>query len=132
MTKVFLSVICHLFIRISFGQTQLEINENADKAFRKSDKELNSIYNSIIKAYKSDTLFIRNLKIAQRIWIQFRDAEMNAKYPEREYGYYGSIHPMCWSNYLKELTENRIKTLRIWLKGIPEGESCTSSIRTND
>ena len=76
--------------------------------------------------------YIKNLKVAQRIWIQFRDAEMKAKYPEREAGYYGSIHPMCWSIYLKELTEDRINKLQVWLTGTSEGDSCNGSVKINN
>jgi uncharacterized protein YecT (DUF1311 family) len=76
-----------------------------------------------------DTIFIKNLKSSQRIWITFRDAELKMKYPEREPGWYGSIHPMCVSSYLAELTNERIKTLKEWIEGIEEGESCGGSIR---
>lgn len=128
-TKLLFSVLFFLTINTCLGQTQLEMNESANKEYQKTDNELNFVYQAILKNYKSDTVFIKNLKNAQRIWIQFRDAEMQAKYPGREYGYYGSIHPMCWSIYLRELTQERIKKLRVWLTGVPEGDSCTSSVK---
>ena len=89
----------------SFSQTQLETDEVAYNNYYKADRELNIIYQQILKEYKSDAEFIKNLKKAQKIWITFRDAEMLAKFPKREPGYYGSIQPTCWSNYLQELTE---------------------------
>ncbi len=84
----------------SFAQTQSEINEEAYNNYKKADKELNTVYQKILIEYKSDIEFIKNLKTAQKIWITFRDAEMLAKFPKREPGYYGSIQPTCWSNYL--------------------------------
>ena len=63
------------------GQTQLEMNQEAAKNFKEADKELNSVYNQILKEYQADTKFITNLKVAQRAWIKFRDAEMNAVFP---------------------------------------------------
>lgn len=124
---------CILFTTISiscFSQTQVELNEAEHKKFLKADKELNQVYQQILSEYKTDTVFIKNLKKAQKIWIQFRDAEMEMMYPEREPGYYGSVHSMCWSIYKTELTNERIKKLRIWLVGEEEGDSCSTSIKT--
>jgi uncharacterized protein YecT (DUF1311 family) len=97
MKKLLLTIITLLSLTISnqaFGQTQLEMNQEEQNKYLKADKELNNVYNQILKEYKTDTEFVKNLKIAQRIWIQYRDAEMKSKYPDREQGYYGSIHPM--------------------------------------
>lgn len=118
-----------LIQNLSFGQTQLELNQKAENDYKKADKELNSVYQKILIEYKSDTEFIKNLKISQKLWIQFRNAEMKMKFPEREVGYYGSVQPMCWSSYLKKLTEERIKTLKIWLTGIEEGDVCSGSVK---
>jgi uncharacterized protein YecT (DUF1311 family) len=108
-----------------FGQTQADLNEAEHKKYIQADKELNSIYQKILREYKQDTIFIKNLKTSQKIWIQFRDAEMKLKYPSREPGYYGSVQPMCWSIYLTGLTNDRIKTLKVWLDGIEEGDVCS-------
>ncbi len=107
-----------------FSQTQTEINRNADDAYRKSDKELNSIYQKILTDRKSDTVFIQNLKSSQRIWLKFRDAELKVKYPERGPGYYGSILPMCISIFLEQLTEERVTTLKTYLEIPKEGDVC--------
>lgn len=111
-----------------FSQTQSEMNEAEHKKFLEADKELNQVYKQILKEYKTDTVFIKNLKASQRLWVQFRDAEMKTMYPQREPGYYGSIHPMCWSIYKTELTNDRIKKLKLWLQGQEEGDSCSPSI----
>ena len=119
-----------LLTNLSFSQTQLEMNTQAGANYEKADKELNSSYTKILKEYKSDTAFIKNLKASQNIWIKFRDAEMKMKYPDREPGYYGSIQPVCWYNYLEELTKKRTKELKTWLTGIEEGDSCSGSVKT--
>jgi uncharacterized protein YecT (DUF1311 family) len=85
-----------------------------------------------LKEYTEDTAFIKNLKAAQRIWVQFHDAEMKAKYPDREDAYYGSVQPMCWYSYKTELTEERTKKLKIWVTGIEEGDVCSGSVKTKD
>lgn len=86
-------------------------------------------YKKILKEYSTDLVFIKNLKISQNLWIKFRDAEMNTKYPQREPGYYGSIQPTCWNMYMTELAQKRTKELRIWLIGIPEGDTCSGSVK---
>ena len=124
-------ILLFLFLSTNFcfAQTQLEMNDQARENYQKIDTELNSVYTKILKEYKSDTTFIKNLKIAQNIWLKFRDAEMKMKYPDREPGYYGSIQPVCWYNYLEKLTKKRTEELKIWLTGIKEGDSCSGSVK---
>lgn len=132
LKKIILVVFCSAISFMSFSQTQFEINEEAQRNFKKSDKELNRVYTQILSIYKNDKVVVANLKKAQRLWVQFRDAEMNAKFPEREVGYYGSIFPMCWDLYLRELTEERIKKLNVWLIGLQEGDACSGAVRMKE
>ncbi len=113
-----------------FSQTQSEMNKEAYDLFKEADKKLNSTYQNILEDYKSDTLFITNLKKAQRIWIDFRDAELEMKYPNYSDFYYGSSHPMCRAYYLRDLTLERVNKLEIWVKGIEEGDMCSGSIKS--
>lgn len=112
-----------------FSQTQGEMNMAANESFKKVDKELNDVYKRILTEYKSDTVFIKNLKASQRLWISFRDAEMKVKYPDREPGYYGSIQPYCAISYLEKLTKERIQTLYSWIEGAVEGDVCSGSVK---
>lgn len=125
---IFIGVLFMLPVSAS-AQTQPEMNKAEHTKYLKADKELNTIYQEILKEYKSDLVFIKSLKAAQVVWIKFRDAEMKLKYPDREAGYYGSIHPMCWSVYKNELTQERTAKLKQWVTGEEEGNSCTSSIK---
>ena len=128
--KKALSLICFILIIVcGFGQTQSDLNDAEHKKYLKADKELNSIYQKILKEYKADSDFIKNLKISQKIWIHFREAEMKVKYPAKESGIYGSVFPMCWSIYLTDLTHDRTKTLKVWLDGIEEGDVCSGSVK---
>jgi len=129
MKKIIVLIVIFLISNFGFSQTQFEMNQSANNDFLKADKELNSVYQNIINEYKSDINFIKNLKASQKIWIQFRDAEMKVKFPETEDGYYGSVFPMCWSSYLEDLTKERIKKLKIWLDGIEEGDVCSGSVK---
>ena len=128
MRTIFLGLII-MICSTAFCQTQFEMNLESGDAFAKADKELNEIYKKILFEYKSDTAFIKNLKASQRIWITFRNAELKMKFPDRERGWYGSMHPMCVSGYLENLTLARIRKLKEWLQGVAEGEGCGGSIK---
>jgi uncharacterized protein YecT (DUF1311 family) len=129
--KYILSLIFCFFCFFGFSQTQAELNMMQYDSYKKTDKKLNEVYQAILKEYKSDASFIKNLRTSQRIWITFRDAEVKVKYPDRAVGYYGSIHPLCISLYLEELTLDRISTLNLWLTGSEEGDACSGSIKVN-
>lgn len=130
MNKIILLLLLTFSINC-FSQTQAEMNQQAYASYNKADKKLNTIYQKILVKYKTDKLFVANLKKSQRIWISFRDAEIDMKYPNYPNQNYGSIHPTCRAVYLTELTESRIKTLNVWLNGIKEGDACSGSVKTN-
>ena len=130
MQKLLFVTLLILSVNLCFAQTQSELNEREHKKYVEVDRELNSTYQKILKEYKSYTIFTKNLKASQKLWVQFRNAEMKMKYPERETGYYGSVQPMCWSIYLTQLTTERINVLKQWLVGIDEGDVCAGSVKT--
>ena len=119
-------VMIMLFIAPNFAQSQTAMNK-AYSDFNRADAELNVVYQKILKSYSRETIFIKKFRNAQRLWIQLRDAELAAKYPNR--GTYGSVAPMCESIYLETLTKDRIKFLNIWIIGIQGGEVCLGSVR---
>jgi uncharacterized protein YecT (DUF1311 family) len=106
-----------------------ELEACARKYYLEADAKLNRVYKAILESYKSDTAFIKNLKISESLWIKLRDAEMNMKYPDREPGWYGSVQPMCYYMYLESLTNDRINYLQQWLDGIEEGDVCFGSVK---
>ncbi|RYE23119.1 MAG: DUF1311 domain-containing protein [Sphingobacteriales bacterium] len=128
--KYIVTTICFLLISYcGFAQTQAEMNDDAQKEYEQVDKELNKIYQQVKKNFKTDTAFTNRLTKAQKIWIQFRNAEMDALYPDpNPMLTYGSMFTMCWYISLKELTQQRINTLRKWVDGEKEGNSCNGSI----
>jgi len=128
MKKLLLILLC--FPMIGFGQTNIKIEENANQSYKNSDAELNEVYREILNEYSNDTIFIKALRISQRNWIKFRDSELKMKYPDRgSAGWYGSIHTLCVSNYLAELTQIRTERLKIWLTGIEEGDVCSGTVK---
>ena len=130
MKSIFSLLVFCLVSVSSFGQSQAQMNQQADAAYRKADLELNRTYQQIFKEYRTKTVFLQSLKAAQQRWIQFRDAEMKARYPAANAQVeYGSFFPVCYSNGLEELTKARTKQLRLWLTGILEGDMCNGSVK---
>jgi uncharacterized protein YecT (DUF1311 family) len=100
------------------AQTQSEMNVQAAKDYKKADAELNKIYQQVMKKYADNVLFIKELKAAQMLWVQFRDAEFKRAYPHYNEGntYYGSMFSLDKSSFLEKLTTERTKTLKEILK----------------
>jgi uncharacterized protein YecT (DUF1311 family) len=123
-------VLLILFSFIGFSaiaQSQSQLNLDADAAYKTADIELNNVYRQILEKYRNDAKFIDKLKNAQRIWISYRDAEVDLRYPPHQD--FGSVYPMCVSMFLKEITEDRVGSLKLWLNGLEEGEVCQGSIK---
>lgn len=112
------------------NETQADMNNQAYQDFKKADDELNKIYKQILEKYKDDKVFISKLQKAELAWIKYRDAEIEAIYPEPykdNMMNYGCVYPMCKYMNLAEITKQRIKELKLWLKGIQEGDVCAGS-----
>lgn len=107
----------------------MELNIEAEQNYLDADKELNNIYQAILSEYCDNSEFIENLKSSQRLWIKCRDAEVLVKYPKNDPVRQGSVFPLCYYLYLKELTTARTKTLKGWTEGVEEGEVCGGSCK---
>ena len=129
MKKIFSCSVLILISFFCFAQTQYEMNEAELNKLHIAETELDLVYQKILNEYKEDTAFVKNLKVSQKIWSQYKEAELKMMYPDREPGYYGSVHPMCIAIYRTELTNERIEELQLWLEGCEEGDVCGSSVR---
>ena len=116
------------------AKTQSDLNECGGVDAAAADRELNRVYQRILKKYADQPVFIQSLREAQRIWLKYRDAQIKMKYTaakdENESAIYGSVYPMCHASYKAELTARRSKELRQWLTGIKEGDVCAGSVKT--
>ena len=115
--------------------TQLEIDACAGADFSKADAELNSVWKSIQARYKDRPQFLEKLKASQRLWLQFRDAELEALYPlakgQDARAEYGSMYPTCYTGAKAKLTRQRTEQLKVWLDGAQEGDTCSGSIKNS-
>ena len=84
-----------------------------DKAYKSADSGLNQMYSQISKALQPEDL--ERLKVAQRLWIQFRDATCTA---ESNLYNGGTASAPAYSACLEELTRLRtadLKTIYGWV-----------------
>jgi uncharacterized protein YecT (DUF1311 family) len=90
-----------------------------------ADAQLNDVHQQLLKKNASDASFIEKLKISQRAWLAFRDAQLNATFPDDTdpQGTYGSVFSMCYCMTQEELTMARVKQLRSMLAP-KDGDVC--------
>jgi len=81
----------------------------AAEAFAKADKELNETYKHLLATLDEDAK--EKLRVAQRAWVAYRDA--NSKFVYSVEGD-GSAGRMVVSNQSEEQTRARVKELRSW------------------
>ena len=110
--KFFTLTLLIFFSSFSIAQSMIEITEEARLQFQRADKDLNVAYNELIMKYKNYPSFIEKLKIAQRLWIQYRDALIDMEFPSNEPRRdYGSMYSLCVLNLKTKLTSNRTNEL---------------------
>jgi uncharacterized protein YecT (DUF1311 family) len=96
---------------------QSEMNRCADDDSRAADAELNRVYQDLLSKTKGDANATKKLRDAQRAWIAFRDAEVQALYPaEDKQQEYGSIYTMCYAKVVTTMTKGRTAQLRRMLQ----------------
>jgi hypothetical protein len=126
--KIIISLLFILFSITSLSaQSQSEMNIEASNSYTKVDNELGNVYQQILKKYSKNTKFINALRASERLWIQFRDAEVKMMYPADDQRMaYGSMFPMLRFGLLEELTKTRLKTLKLWVN--PSSQDMQGSI----
>lgn len=132
MKPILILIFFFTSVNLTFCQSQMELALEAEEQYRKADQKLNSVYQKILRDYSEDKEFIENLRISEKIWIQFRDAEMLMKYPENSYIREVSVFNLCYLGYLTKLTLQRVNTLQQWVDGHPEGEVCGGSVHVRE
>ncbi len=120
MKKTFIALLL-IVPMVVFSQTQSQMNAEAAKDYAKADKDLNTVYQQVLKKYAKDTLFIKYLKQSELAWVNFRDAEFRREFPKFMSGQveYGTMFSLQRSTFMQGLTEQRTKTLKQILKDGP-------------
>jgi uncharacterized protein YecT (DUF1311 family) len=108
-----LLAICVLPAASAHAQSQAEMNNQAFADFKKADAELNKVYGQVMA--KLDAEGKEKLKVAQRAWVAFRDAQAEV---DADGSRGGTIVPLLRSTSMTESTQARIKQLRAFLKDL--------------
>lgn len=127
------AIACAACAGAAAAQSQAEMNAEACGTYRVADEELNRVYSRVLREYASDAKFVRKMRAAQRAWLAFRDAHLEARFPaEDKRRAYGSVFPMCFCGVQEELTRARTEHLNKWVEGLTEGDVCAGSVRIRD
>ena len=104
------------------------MNDEACSRLKRADTDLSRVFQHILSTHAADLDFVKAFREAQNAWILFRDAHVNAIYPDPDPRAYGSVYPMCRCVVLEQVTTQRAKELRrLWVDGVDEGDVCVGS-----
>jgi len=99
------------------ADTQTAINACANEEASRVEVELNEIYQRLLVAARGEPRAVEKLLAAEKAWIDYRDAYMNARYlAEDKQAEYGSIFPAEFALIRAKLTKQHIEALRDLLK----------------
>ncbi len=115
--------LCSIALFLTFGailsvpqsasaQSQAEMNQAAAEDFAKADKALNATYKKLVALIDEESA--EKLKVAQRAWIVFRDAEAELAADMGARG--GSMAPLIYNGRRADLTRERTKQLQVIIK----------------
>jgi uncharacterized protein YecT (DUF1311 family) len=99
------------------AMAQSEMNRCAAEDASAADAELNRVYQQLLSKLSDDKSAQAKLRAAQRAWVVFRDAQLEAWYPASNKQAYGSIFPMCYAQMRAAITKERAEQLRRMLDG---------------
>jgi uncharacterized protein YecT (DUF1311 family) len=81
------------------------------------DAELNEVYRKLLSQAASQAGAVAKVKAAERAWIAYRDAYLDAMYPaEDKPAEYGTIYPMEAELLRAKLTQQQVTALKELLK----------------
>jgi uncharacterized protein YecT (DUF1311 family) len=125
LTAVFLlnSVPCHSQVSAKYracdqkAGSQAEINACAKDEDARADSELNEVYRLLLSKAEKEPEATAKVKGAERAWIQYRDAYLEAMFPEEDkMAYYGSKYPSDFNLVRASLSREQTKKLRELIK----------------
>lgn len=114
MKKIFILVTLIFISTICFGQTEMEIHQQSNNAYKKADQEMTLVYKKVLKKLIDPNQ--RQLLIqAQRAWIKYKESHCKAIANLYEGG---SMQPAIQADCLTELTKQRTRALQAYFEMI--------------
>lgn len=112
------SVVEAVGVKCNHDGNQMEMNQCAADDYAAADKKLNATWKKLMEKFKNDKTAIAKLKAAQKAWIAFRDAEVDAMFACDEGDVsvcWGSMYPMLFNGELQSMTETRTERLQKYI-----------------
>ena len=95
------------------AKTQAEMNVCASDEAGRVDTELNEVYRKLLSQAGSQEDAVAKIKAAERAWIAYRDAYVDAMYPAKDkQAEYGSVYPMEANLVRAKLTQRQVTALK--------------------
>jgi uncharacterized protein YecT (DUF1311 family) len=95
------------------AKTQHELHACASEEAARVDAELNDIYSTLLSRAASQPGATAKIKAAERAWIVYRDAYIDAMYPAKDkQAEYGSVYPTEVNLLLAKLTRQQVAALK--------------------
>ena len=99
------------------AKVQAEMNDCAGQEAARVDARLNEIYKQLLSKAASDPNEVAKIKAAERAWIAYRDAYIEAMFPATDkQAEYGSMYPMDVALLSAKLTQQHIADVQELLK----------------
>ncbi len=103
--------------------TQLAMNACASEEARRAEADLNAIYQKVLSATTKNAAFGEKIRAAERAWLAYRDAYIDAMYPAKDkQAAYGSVFSMEVNLLRSKLTQQQASALKELLKQYGESK----------
>jgi uncharacterized protein YecT (DUF1311 family) len=94
------------------ANTQAEMTACASEEAARVDTKLNTKYRSLLARVASQPEAVAKIKAAERAWVVYRDAYIEATYPAKDKAIeYGSIYPLEVNLLRAKLTQRQVAAL---------------------
>ncbi len=95
------------------AKTQFDMNACARGEAARVDAKLNNVYRELLSKAADEPEAVAKIKAAEKAWIAYRDAYMDAMYPAKDKAAeYGSIYPMDAELLRAKLTQRQVTALQ--------------------
>ncbi|HXP80174.1 MAG TPA: lysozyme inhibitor LprI family protein [Verrucomicrobiae bacterium] len=95
------------------AKTQTEMNACANEEASRVEAQLNDVYRKLLLQTASQREAGEKIKAAERAWVAYRDAFIDAMYPAKDkQAEYGSIYPMEADLLRAKLTDRQVTALK--------------------
>lgn len=99
------------------AKTQGEMNACANSEAARADAQLNRMYRKLLAQAAGQPEALAKIKSAQRAWLTYRDAYMDAMFPAKDkQAEYGSIYAMDADLLRAKLTQQQLTSLEQLLR----------------